>query len=103
MRTWNISFAITLFMSHLIMAVVMYYHLRLIDKKVMTYYICRYLLLLLMLIVVQTILGYYLVNLHVIWQLLCHGMFLCLALPLFAWLLGFDLKQYVILIKTKIG
>lgn len=97
------TFAITLFASHLVMAIVMYSHLRLLDKKVMTYYICRYLLLLLLLVVVQTILGYYLLDLHVIWQLLCHSVFLCFSLPLFAWLLGFDLKQYIILIKTKIG
>lgn len=96
------TFSITLFLSHSFMAIIMYCHLRLVDKKIVTCYIYRYLLLLLLLVLVQTILGHYLLALHVIWQLVLHGMFLCVVLPILAWLLGFDLKQYMMIIKTKI-
>ncbi len=97
------TFVIALFISHTIMAIVMYYYLRLMDKKDVTKYIFRYLFLLLLLIVVQVVINYYLQGMHIVLQILFQGIFLCITLLLLGWLFGFNLKHYIMMIKTKMG
>lgn len=96
------TFATTLLVSHVLMAVVMYRNLKLINKKEVDKYIFRYLLLLLLLIIVQTIFGNFLKEFHVVLQMFFHGLFIIVMLPIFAFVLGFDLKQYVMILKRKI-
>lgn len=97
------TFVIALFISHTAMAVAMYYCLKLVDKKEVTTYIFRYLFLLLVLITIQIVFNYYLVGMHVILQILFQGICLLITLPLFAWMFGFNLKHYIMIIKTKLG
>ena len=97
------TFVIALFISHTIVAIIMYYCLRLTNKKHMTKYIFRYLFLLLLLIVVQIVINYYVGGIHILLQILLQGICLLITLPLLGWLFGFNLKHYITMIKMKIG
>lgn len=98
------TFPIALFASHALMAVIMYQFISLKDKRSIVFYILRYLLLLILLIAVQFLFGYYVANIntYVIVQIIIHGILLCMTLPLFALILGFDLKQYLTVFKTRV-
>lgn len=97
------TFSIALFISHALMAIVMYLNLDIQDKKGMTFYILRYMLLLVLLIITQVMFSQYFLSVHIILKVILHGCLLCISLPIFAVILGFDLKQYILLIKMKMG
>ena len=97
------TFSIALFISHTLMAIVMYLNLDIQNKKGMTFYILRYMLLLVLLIIVQVMFSQYFPNVHIVLKVMLHGCLLCVSLPIFAIILGFDLKQYLLLIKMKMG
>ena len=93
------TFAISLFVSHLCMALLMYKMLDLEQKSTITTYLGKGIILLCLLVVVQIVLSHWFLNFEVLVQLLVHVCMLFITLPLFARFLGFSLKGYMKVLK----
>lgn len=96
------TFSVALFISHTSIAVIMYHHISLVDKRSITIYIFQCLLLLLLLVAIQLLLRCFIGDIHIFLQIFFHVILLCVTLPLFALILGFNLKQYVVILRNKI-